>query len=128
MSAYRILYGPPLERPELYFIGYQPGGGEADVRAEHLSKWPEVNDYVTAYWDVARKMRSLFPLEDLRKSMATNAIFFRSPNVETWRSNPPAVRIELEELCRQENERMLAHAKPTLIIALGFTTLIAFMP
>src|SRR3546814_18569228 len=27
--GYRILYGPPVLRPEILFIGYQPGGGAA---------------------------------------------------------------------------------------------------
>lgn len=50
--GYKIFNSPPLHRPRVLFIGYQPGGGHKDFedeisRKSHLT-WPKEAEYATA--------------------------------------------------------------------------------
>ena len=35
--AFKVLYGPPLYRPPILFVGYQPGGAAPE---EYKDRWP----------------------------------------------------------------------------------------
>jgi hypothetical protein len=72
----KILGGPPRDRPEIMFIGYQPGGSfENDELERRLAvterwpeKWPPSAEFATANWPLAIRMRSIFPIETLQTS------------------------------------------------------------
>jgi hypothetical protein len=80
--GFKILYGPPLQRPPVLFIGYQPGGrtpepGERDG-------WPTRIDYACQPWPLARGLRRVYSAEELDCCVGLNAIFIRSPSVAEY--------------------------------------------
>jgi hypothetical protein len=72
--GFEILYGPPLHRPDVLFLGYQPGGGASSLEEARESyplpdRWPDASVYLTAKWHLARRLRSMFGAELLTRSV-----------------------------------------------------------
>ncbi len=121
--GYRILYTPLRSSPDLMVIGENPGGGKENFLAEHLNTWPSKHAYFTDGGRFSSKMTDLFSsidcLKELRKSIATNRIFFRTPEKETWMDIQQPLRGELENFCGQRVRTMVHLFQPKLVYAAG---------
>src|SRR5437879_729374 len=71
--GFKILNSPPIFKPEVLFIGLQPGGGEADQKVEEANKthlqWPDQCELATRDWRIARKLRELFDVGLITQSV-----------------------------------------------------------
>ncbi len=129
--GFKILYGPPISKPQALFVGYQPGGGREDCAREFLGGahegWPAVCEYATESWSLARNMQQMFGCAFLEGSVALNAIFVRAPSVEIFRKAiSPLQRAKIEEFCLPRVERIVDAIEPRRIVAIGFETLNLF--
>lgn len=124
--GYRILYGPPILRPEILFIGYQPGGGARSL-AEGLEEgqhagWPVTCEYAHKKWLIAKRMREIWGEATLERCTGLNAVFFRAPSMKAWRRLPLHVRAELESFSRTQTERIVRTLKPKRLVVIGLET------
>ena len=131
--GFKILYGPPLFRPPILFIGYQPGGGSADFERETArgtdKQWPPTCDYATQDWAIARKMRGLFGREFLAGCTGTNAIYLRSPSIRDYRRDHDRdTRSKVERFCLAQTAQIVEVINPQKIVVIGFGTLGLFGP
>ncbi len=131
--GYEILYGPPLCRPPVLFIGTQPGGTRVSQHRTHGADlggaWPEGCEYATAPWPMAAHMRAMFGKALLSRCTGTNAVFLRAPNVAIYRREVAAgLRREVAAFCTARVERMVRAMRPERIVAIGFDSLAAFGP
>ncbi len=124
--GFRVLYSPPLPRPEILFLGFQPGGrlGEAleSQRLGHREGWPTFSDYATADWLLARRMRSIWPIDVINRSVGMNAIFFRAPSIKDWNSLPAVVRLAAEEFSARHVAGLIQLLSPRRIVVIGLGT------
>ncbi len=130
--GFKIFNSPPLHQPDVLFIGYQPGGGKEDFayeisRGSHLS-WPQEAEYATASWVLAKRMREMFePSIDLQKCVGLNAIFLRSPDIDTYNKNlTKKDRQAVAQFCADQVGEMIELLDPKFIVAIGFQTLNLF--
>ena len=126
--GFKILYGPPLFRPPILFIGYQPGGGSADFERETArgtdKHWPAACDYATQDWSIAKKMQRLFGQEYLAGCTGTNAIYLRSPSIRDYvRDHDRQTRSKVERFCLDQTARIIEAIDPLKIVVIGFGTL-----
>ncbi|NVN37100.1 hypothetical protein [Komagataeibacter swingsii] len=119
--GFRILYGPPIVDAPFLFIGYQPGGRGIDC-AEHHDTWPEVSDYVTQDWPLAKQIRSIWGLDVVERCTGINAIFFRAPSIAAWNTLPKFLRQKLENFSRQHAEQIVRALRPKCLIIIGLGT------
>jgi hypothetical protein len=129
--GFKVLYGPPISKPQALFIGYQPGGGPEDCARELLAgahdRWPAGCEYATESWTLARNMQQMFGRTFLEESVALNAIFIRAPKVEVFRKTvTPSQRARIEEFCLPRVARIIEAIEPRRIISIGFGTLKLF--
>lgn len=129
--GFKILYGPPILKPPVLFVGYQPGGSAKDDEREQAAgaheHWPEVLEYATGNWQLARNMRSMFDLEKLKGCVGLNAIFFRAPDEKKWKKTIPLdLRDEIRSFCLPRVERIIDVMQPALVVAIGFKALRLF--
>lgn len=131
--GFKILYGPPLFRPSILFLGYQPGGGIEDYERELADgaqrRWPQINEYAdeTRKWALARNMRAMFGKSFLESSVGLNALFVRSPSVERYQSDiDAATRLAIQKFCFPRVERIIDAVEPQRIILIGLGTLALF--
>jgi hypothetical protein len=129
--GFQILYGPPVISPPILFIGYQPGGGLADFEMELANGvqdgWPNVCEYATAQWRLAKYMQNMFGTETLKKCVGLNAIFIRSPTVERFRKTVGAkTRKMISDFCLPRAEQIIQAVQPQRIVSIGFETLSLF--
>jgi hypothetical protein len=130
--GYRILYGPPVVRPEYMFIGFQPGGQGDSVRVEQLRSWPPECEYAldrpslkAAGWaqpKLALNMQKVWGVPILKRSTGLNAIFFRSPKMEDWARIEKGLRTELEEFSRGRVRRIVGALRPKRLAVIGLGT------
>src|SRR3546814_21164910 len=78
--GYRILYGPPVLRPEILFIGYQPGGGaasfvEGQEEGQH-AVWPVTCEYAQNDWPLALRVREQGGRASRERRIGLNRIYF----------------------------------------------------
>lgn len=124
--GFRILYGPPIERAPILFIGYQPGGRAIDASqgfnsGEHTS-WPPHCDYAVASWPLAKRMQQVWGVATLEKSTGLNAIFFRAPSVRDWHKLDGALRAELEAFSLGRAENIVRAMEPKRLVIIGLGT------
>jgi len=126
--GFKILYGPPVPRPEILFLAYQPGGGikeykhELELRA-HV-EWPKKCEYAYETWRLARKMQKMFGPDLLKDCTGLNAIFFRSPRQKEYaRTFHSALRSDIEDFCQRQVKQMISAIQPRKIVVIGFKTL-----
>lgn len=123
---FSILYGPPISRPPIFFIGLNPGGGPEE--SLELS-WPPEFEYARADYRLARRMRELFDrlgaLPVLEKATGANLLFFRTPCLEGnnggtgWQDVPVTLRKPLEAICREKLMQLIRSMEPRTLFALG---------
>ena len=128
--GFRILYSPPILKPELVIVGENPGCLRGQVFAlEEHSGWPGHNEYAVQGWPLASKLRILFSAIGLQKvlerSVGLNANFFRSHSSSSdqvglrWKDNPPTIRRELESICLEKVFGLISAMNPKIVLALG---------
>lgn len=129
--GYAVMYGPPLLHAPVLTIGYQPGGRQ--IVDDHLrpepasSPWPPVLEYATDTYPLAARLQEVFGKPLLRRCTGLNAIFFSSPNVDTYRTEVPiALRREITHFCVPWVEQIVAAVQPRLVLAVGLGTLDLF--
>ena len=128
LHGFETLYGPPIDKPDLMFVGYQPGGvgGANEIGNIDHAPWPSECLYRTATWHLARRLRETFgPL--LERSTGLNAIFVRSPNIATYnREVSHAMRRIIADFCLPRAIEIIDATAPEQVVAIGFETLRAF--
>lgn len=131
--GYAVMYGPPLATPPVLLIGYQPGGRQiSDIHldlAPEPSPWPEALEYATDTYPLARRLQEVFGAALLRECTGVNALFFKSPDVVTYREEVPLIlRREAARLCLPWVQRIVRATAPRLVVAIGLDTLKLFGP
>jgi hypothetical protein len=123
--GYKVLYGPPLLRPPLFFLGLQVGGVAQAERGNEQESWPVVTEYAVADWALAQKLRDIFnDVEFLKTCTGTNANFFRAPSDKIYRATVPAdLRERCEEFSRVRAWQLLKAINPYKIVVIGFDVL-----
>jgi hypothetical protein len=121
VQGYKILYGPLLVEAPLFFLGTQVGGVAADQRANERETWPDVTEYATADWMLARKLREVFEVGFLKRCTGTNINFFRARNAATYKREVPAdLRERCEGFSRDCAGRLVKAINPEKIVVIGF--------
>ena len=121
--GFRILYGPVDNSSSTLIVGFQPGGDRSHHKPEEHLRAPLGNDYLEASWKLATELRQIFGMEFLAKSVGTNAVFFRSPNIAEWNKIDSRLRAEIGSFCRSKMQEMVETIKPTRIVVLGWDAL-----
>jgi hypothetical protein len=125
-AGYEILYGAPVENPDILFLGYQPGGSKCDAApgletGKRLAV-PHECVYATADWPLAKQMRKIWSAEKLAECTGLNEIFFRSSREATWKLVPCILRKELEAHSIKFAEAITRCIAPKQIITIGLDT------
>ena len=126
--GFKILYGPPHQNAPILFIGDQPGGAVKDEKEDERFSWPNVCEYATETWHLAKNMRAMFGLTLLKDCVGVNTNFFRAPNVKTWQKIPAVVRNALEQFSREKLLEIIRITNPKQIVVIGLGTLDKFGP
>jgi hypothetical protein len=129
--GFQILYGPPFLEAPILFIGYQPGTGLKSPEEEREygseDRWPGRCEYATEDWVLAKNMRRMFGTELLEHCVGMNAIFFRSPDIEHFRTHiDHKLRQEMTGFCLHRVTKILEALRPKTVVAIGFETLALF--
>lgn len=130
--GYQILYGPPLFRTPVLFIGYQPGKGTKTPVEEreygNEDRWPEKSEFVTECWPLAMALRRIFKRDFIETCVGTNAIFVRANDIKTYGGFDNKLRARIKEFCKLRVEQMVKAIQPKLTVAIGLATLELFGP
>jgi hypothetical protein len=130
-GGFEVLMGPPLVRPDIAFIGYQPGDWELSVEAAReagYEKWwvKGACHYATEDWRLARRLRAMFSANRLRRCVGLNAIFVRAKSTAAYRATPRDLRNRIRAYCLPQLQRMLEAMQPERIVVIGFETMDLF--
>jgi hypothetical protein len=78
---------------------------------------------------LARRLQVAFGAGFLSKCTGTNAVFLRSPTMDTYRATVPAdVQVEYKALGTSAVLKLIELLQPRTIVALGFATMELFAP
>lgn len=130
--GYKLFNSPPIYRPQVMFVGYQPGGGanDAEVEAGLLSheQWPKVSEYAEADWPLARELRRMFEAHfDFHQCVGLNAIFLRSPKIKEYRNSlARSTRRAVRDFCTPCVLKIVDVLEPRKIVVIGFAALRLF--
>lgn len=123
---FSIFYSPLRLKPKLMIIGDNPGGQITDKGLEEI---PKIHEYLVTDKDKTYKMADAMrnkvmkgeKLNDiLRTSVKLNRIFFRTPDLKTFRAFPKAV--EMEKYCLKILEEIIDKLQPKRILTESFGT------
>jgi hypothetical protein len=131
--GFKILYGPPVHRTPILFIGLNPGFDPKAGRLKHDIKWeqcwPANNLNVTQNWPLAEWLRRCFRQGSAKEwlcfenSMQTNLNFFKSTGIDKgalpWSSSSAEVRSDLERFCENKLKQLIEEVKPRTLVSLG---------
>lgn len=130
--GFKIFYSPMIKNPTLMILSLNPGGTELHFEQESKTRFedndfslPERNEYLTADYAMARKMRLLFRdhLDLLEQSIALPILFFRSKNYQYWKKNiPKDILTEMEQFSYLKIQTILKKLKPRFCLVIGFQT------
>lgn len=135
---YEVLYGPPVDRPPIFFLAFQPGGGHsaisragADLPAPTVDPpWPltsEYGDEKSYQYRFVQKLRKAFPIDLLAHCTGCNALFVRAPSVAQYNGSLSAeLRGEISDGCRPLVLKLIRAMHPQLLVVLGFKTMALF--
>ena len=128
--GYEVLYGPPIERAPVFFLGFQPGGQHTTQDHAHAVPsryWPEKSYYATEEWKLARELQAMFGSKFLTRCTGANAMFFRSPSMADFYSEVPGnVLVKCDQFCQAKLREMLDCLQPLAIVCIGFATMRRF--
>ncbi len=119
--GFRILYGPPVINAPFLFLGYQPGGRKIEYLEHHVT-WPNICDYITRDWPLAKRVRSIWEPSIVARSTGLNAVFFRARSVRLWNKIEKSLRKNLENFSRQRAEQIVRALQPEYVIVIGLGT------
>jgi hypothetical protein len=132
---YGILYGPPIFRAPMFFMGANPGGWE---EAPLRTTWPQTFEYADEDYPLAKFLQDVFRRANrqnvLEGSTGANLLFFRSsqlgrdPRGTGWGDNPPETRTMLETFCRTETEKLIELLEPRMLFIMGKAVFDRFVP
>lgn len=131
-AGYDPLFGPPLVGAEVFFIGFQPGGGPAEDSTERPGAsrplWPEQCVYATADWKLARILQSIFSKDSLLKCTGSERQFYRAANDQVYANWPKDLRSETEQFSLVKLEHIIRALKPKRIVFIGKRVMAEMMP
>jgi hypothetical protein len=125
--GYEFLYAPPVPRPPMLFVDYQPlGGGDLGQGTERPPKgdfpWPSQSEYgLKPPPDrLAQRLQKAFGADLLEQCSGLNTIFWRSPR-ETVISVAGGKHLwaEIERFSIERMREVLHIIKPELLVVLG---------
>lgn len=118
-KGFAIFYSPVILNPTVAIIGFNPGGDENSFSEKNITV-PIQNEYLTAEYPMAKKVRKIFEAGDimwaLEDSVKFNLIFFRSKNEKDINDK------KIIQFCEQKVLEILKEIKPKYIITEGFKT------
>src|SRR6185437_442194 len=118
-KGFAIFYSPVILNPTVALIGFNPGGDENSFSEKNITV-PIQNEYLTADYPMAKKVRKIFEAGNimwaLKDSVKFNLIFFRSKNEKDITDK------EIIQFCEQKVLKILKEIKPKYIITEGFKT------
>jgi hypothetical protein len=133
--GFKILYGPPIAKPAILFIGYQPGGADADNKREQLrgvhERWPAISEYVSNDWprtpNVATRLQEILSIEFLGGCVGMNAIFFRAPSKAAYDEIYPShFRARIQTFCVSKTLKIVQTLNPERVVIMGLGTMALF--
>lgn len=120
-KGFAIFYSPVKIKPTIALIGINPGGNEKDFKEQDCNIQPTENEYLTANYPMAEKIKKIFndgnlwwALED---SVKFNLYFFRSKKIKDINNNK-----EMKKFCEDKVLKILDKIKPKYIVAEAFET------
>ena len=130
-TGFKIFYGPVKKNPKLMIISFNPGGGEYYFQKEDLPRFengdfsaPKTNSYLIRKNRMAKRMQDLFSekKKTLEESVTFPILFFRSKDLDTWKTVPKKKRFDIEQFCYSKVKEIFEQIKPKKILILGFCT------
>ena len=126
--GFRVLYGPPVYRPPVFFIGYQPGGGpkrkDAHLQEVQMQGYPDEFDYASGKWLLARRAQDIWGTDLLQRCCGSNLIFPRAETKKNWRATTDAeFRLSAEAFGREKLQQLIDAMQPEKLVVIGTTTL-----
>ncbi len=127
--GFKILYGPPKIKPDVLFLGLNPGGNENDAQqgksAGERDCWTKANEYISKDYRLATHIQKIWHRDQLENSVALNRLFFRSPNINAWKTNSleQSIRCDAEKFCLDECQKIVKAMEPKSLIIIGLSTL-----
>ncbi|MEK7563307.1 MAG: hypothetical protein AAB544_02850 [Patescibacteria group bacterium] len=128
----KVFYTPVTQdNPPLVLISYQPGGDRGYYEREDKNNFeagnflpPEKNVYCIVENAMSRHIRALFQCAPnfLDQMVAFPLIFFRAPDVKTWKREMGDRRKYVENFCFEKVKEILNRLKPKKIVILGIDT------
>ena len=133
-SGYEIMYGPPIMKPPMLLIGFQPGGDNSDVSQSPVGSndgrpWPSISEYgdLNQKYRLAINMRKAFGQQFLAACTGLNVIFLRASGQGSYTKMVPLdVRREFEALGKRVSTTLVETLRPRLILFLGFKSMETF--
>ena len=122
----KILYGPPMVRRPVLFIGFQPGGTREDEQRGERDGWKPDLEYVTERWELAANIRRMWCSTDLKACAGMNAIFIRCQDSPTWAGVPIDLRNRVKQFCLPRVQQMVTAMQPNRVVAIGMKTMRLF--
>lgn len=118
-KGFAIFYSPVILNPTIALLGYNPGGDEKSFSETNISV-PTKNEYLTADYPLAKKVRKIFEEGDLmwalRDCVKFNLVFFRSKKEKDINDN------EIIQFCEQKVLNILKEINAKYIITEGLGT------
>lgn len=126
----KVWYSVPEKNPELLIISYQPGGDITDFENEGWDNLKngvfdiKENSYIDTDYKMSKRVRDFFDtrIDLIEKSTIFPLIFFRSPNISTWKKIEKYKREEMENFCFLKDKEIIKTLDPKRILIIGFET------
>ncbi|MFA9503762.1 hypothetical protein ACERIM_13430 [Natrinema sp. H-ect1] len=120
----KTFYSPVHAETDLLILGFQPGGDGKSSEHDGDFSTPDTHHYVNSDWDLAEEMQKLFSEHEevLNNSVASNVIFFRSPDIDKWDALPSDRRLAIEKFCWNHIEELIYRVDPNVILTVGIRT------
>ena len=122
-DGFNILQGPPLFRPPILFIGYQPGGAHDEGERERTRGRDLVTPTRRELGRFPKNCRKCLQDEYLEKCVGMNAIFLRSHDIKSDETDfDKTVRAVIENFCLTRVLKIIETVDPRKIVIIGLKT------
>ncbi len=130
--GYEVLLSPPLFRPKILFIGFQPHPGqmsseEARDRGYECGP-PNRMLYATEHWPLAKVTRQMFGEKFLMQCTATNLVYLRAPSVDDYKMTFRHHVKQILQFCNRQTMKLADALEPKLILFVGLGTMEMVVP